>query len=101
MTLETILEWLAAREPRPPRSFEKRLRAIVEQGEAACIRESIAGTLAAVANVTLERVLELPVDRATATDLLVADALITYAMEAQASEDVERLDEFATHVGAM
>ncbi len=101
MTPESILAWLAAREPRPPRSFDRRLGAIVEQADAACMRASVAETLAAVASVTLERVLELPPDRATATDLLVADALITYAMEAQASEDVERLDEFATHVGTM
>jgi hypothetical protein len=57
-----------------------------------------AGTLAAAAQSALGRVLSHAGDRSAALDLLAADALITLALQAQAQDAPERLEEFAISV---
>ena len=54
--------------------------------------------LAAAAQSALARVLSHAGDRSAALDLLAADALITLALQAQAEDAPERLEEFATSV---
>jgi hypothetical protein len=51
--------------------------------------------LAHAAHAALEAVLARPGDRSVALDLLAADALVTLALEAQASQDPVGLDRFA------
>ena len=57
-----------------------------------------ASALAAAGESALARVLSHPGDRSAALDLLAADALITLALQAQAEDAPERLEEFATSV---
>jgi len=57
-----------------------------------------ASALAAAGRSALARVLSHPGDRSAALDLLAADALITLALQAQAEDAPERLEEFATSV---
>ncbi len=57
-----------------------------------------ATALAAAGQSALARVLSHPGDRSAALDLLAADALITLALQAQAEDAPERLEEFATSV---
>ena len=82
--MTTLREWLASRTPVPPAQLAGRLSEIV--GEEAF-------NTATSANVLIERGIETLrsalSDRDGALDLLAADALITYAMEAAA-------DDFAT-----
>ena len=52
--------------------------------------------LAAAGQAALDRVLSHAGDRSAALDLLAADALITLALQAQAEEAPERLEEFAS-----
>ena len=82
--MTTLREWLASRKPKPPAQLAERLAEIVGD-------EAFDG--AASANVLIERGIQTLrsalSDRDGALDLLAADALITYAMEAAA-------DDFAT-----
>ena len=82
--------WLADRTPRPPAQLVDRLAAVV--GDARVVDH------AALAELFIERATSLlrnvRDDRSGATDLLVADALITYAMEAAAA-DHSRFDDIA------
>jgi hypothetical protein len=48
--------------------------------------------------MALARVVTHPGDRSAALDLLAADALITLALQAQAEDAPERLEEFAISV---
>ena len=57
-----------------------------------------ASALAAAGQSALARVLSHPGDRSAALDLLAADALITLALQAQAEDAPQRLEEFATSV---
>ena len=74
------------------------LRARVREYALAATGESRAGTLATAGQFALNRVLSHPGDRSAALDLLAADALITLALQAQAQEAPERLEEFASAV---
>lgn len=81
---ESILlsDWLAARTPRPPDALISALIRIV--GDTACSESAIAPTLIEKAKTLLSTV---SADRDGALDLLTADALITYAMEAAANSE--------------
>ena len=82
-------DWIAARIPAPPPALSSRLADIV--GEDTCeSAESLPDLLISRAEELLSHIGN---DRSSATDLLAADALITYAMEAAAdySLDVERI----------
>jgi hypothetical protein len=86
----TLRAWLASREPAAPPQLVNRLASIL--GE-----EALDGSM--TANVLLERGISTLrsalSDRDGALDLLAADALITYAMEA-AAEDFATMDQTAT-----
>jgi len=74
-----LSDWLAARTPRPPDELASALMRAV--GDTASSESDIAPTLIANAKQLLSTV---DTNRAAALDLLAADALITYAMEAAA-----------------
>lgn len=82
--MNTLREWLATRKPEPPPQLSERLAEIV--GDEAFNGASTADVLIERGIQTLRSALS---DRDGALDLLAADALITYAMEAAA-------DDFAT-----
>ena len=75
-----LRDWLAHREPSPPRVLQERVEAL-----ALAVPElpgDPAGSLLAAAEEALTRLARRsPGDRASALDLLAVDALVTYAME--------------------
>ena len=83
-------DWLASRSPAPPPEMSDRLRGIVRDSAATAdelpkvLIEKAIGLFAAIGD-----------DRASAADLLAADALITYAMEAAAESG--NVDAAAVH----
>jgi hypothetical protein len=89
-TPPSLRAWLAAREPAAPLQLVERLISIIGD-------EALDGSMAA--DILLERGIatlrSALSDRDGALDLLAADALITYAMEA-AAEDFASMDETAT-----
>ena len=89
-------EWLASRTPAPPKELANRLSTLL--GGETCADST------AMAELMLERAAallgNLRDDRSGAFDLLVADALITYAMEA-AADDHDRFDELSARGAAM
>ena len=82
-------DWIAARFPAPPPALATRLAEIVAD-DVCESAESLPDVLICRAEELLSHIGN---DRSSATDLLAADALITYAMEAAAeySLDVERI----------
>ena len=76
----TLRDWLADREPVPPRILRERVEAL-----ALAVPEphrETAEQLLAAAEAALERLAQGGADdRATALDLLAVDALVTYAFE--------------------
>ena len=88
----TLRDWLADREPVPPRILRERVEALAleipdQHGETP-------DQLLAAAEAALERMArEGTDDRATALDLLAVDALVTYAFEfaAQSPDAIPRL----------
>jgi hypothetical protein len=76
----TVRDWLADREPSPPRVLRERIATLAEsvphrEGDPAA-------SLVAAAELALARLAACaPDDRGTALDLLAADALVTYAFE--------------------
>ncbi len=86
-------DWLADREPSPPRVLRERIEALAlaVPGQP----EAPAGSLLAAAEEALARIARHPDgDRATAVDLLAVDALVTYALES-AAEHPEAIPEFS------
>lgn len=92
----TLRDWLAHREPSPPRVLRERIEALAL---AVPERETDpAGTLIDAAEAALGGLaIRPPDDRTTALDLLAVDALVTYALEwtAEHPEDLPRLSERA------
>ena len=92
----TLRDWLADREPVPPRILRERVEALAleipdQDGETP-------DQLLAAAEAALERMArEGTDDRAAALDLLAVDALVTYAFEfaAQSPDGIPRLSERA------
>jgi hypothetical protein len=89
------LAWLAQRRPVPPAKLGAHLAAAVEESDAV-LPEHLAATGARL----LARVAGAPggAGRDLALDLLAADAFVTYAFEAQAELDVDRLAPLAGRV---
>ena len=85
----TLRDWLAHREPSPPRELRERVEALaVAVPERA---DDIGGTLLDAAESALIGLSRLPVgERSTALDLLAVDALVTYSLE-WASQDPEQI----------
>jgi hypothetical protein len=91
-----LRDWLAHREPSPPRILRERIEALAlavpehESDAAATLLDAAEAALAGLAA-------RPPGDRATALDLLAVDALVTYALEwtAEHPEELPRLSESA------
>lgn len=91
MTARTLADWLDARTPPPPPRLAARVREVLADDLAAPAADAHARLLGAG-----ERLLSALLARGSATrdvalDLLVADALVTYAFEA-AAEQPESLE---------
>jgi hypothetical protein len=89
-----LADWLDRHTSQAPAA----LRARVREYALAATGEGRASTLASAGQAALDRVLSHPGDRSAALDLLAADALITLALQAQAQDAPEGLEEFASSV---
>ena len=100
----TLGEWLDARDPAPPTALADALRAELA-AELDLSFASAPGALLKAGERVLERVLKAePQTPAVAPDLLLADALVTYAFEAvaESAADADRLARDAmARLGAM
>jgi hypothetical protein len=86
--------WLTGRKPTPPEALAVRLAETV--GDEAGAPPA---TLATIGGQLLKRVATATTqDRRQALDLLAADALVTYAFEAQAEADVRGLARLAERI---
>ena len=95
-----VLSWLEAREPRPPAELLTHMRRVVEeQAAAGTPTGDITTILAESALRAFAVAVEHCDDRSAATDLLAADALLTYAMEAAAGSGGETIDAMARAYG--
>jgi hypothetical protein len=93
----TVRDWLANREPSPPRVLRERIDALASSVARSDGDPAVA--LVAAAELALVRLSACaPDDRATALDLLAADALVTYAFEL-ASQTPDSIPELSA--GAM
>ncbi|MEO8577553.1 MAG: hypothetical protein ABI556_12665 [Gemmatimonadales bacterium] len=90
-----MTEWIRTRVPPPPEALSQRFSEIL--GDA--VADSIASLPGSLIDSAANLLTHVGNDRSAATDLLVADALITYAMEAAAeySLDVEAIAERAAY----
>ena len=75
-----VLAWLDARAAAPPPELRERMAAAL----AAVTSETVPGALAEAALSCLQATMAAGGERASALDLLAADALLTYALEAAA-----------------
>lgn len=95
----TLGEWLDSRAPAPPAALADRLRAELGSDLGLAVSEAPAALLKAGERV-LQRVLEAePQTPAIAPDLLLTDALVTYAFEAVA-ESASSAESFAQNAMA-
>ncbi len=92
----SALEWLDARAAPPP----PELRARMAEALAGVTAETVPGALAEGALSCLRETLAAPEERASALDLLAADALLTYALEAAAELGAETLRRLTEEYGA-
>ena len=75
-----LRDWLAHREPSPPRVLRERVEELALAVPE--LPDDPAGSLMAAAEAALARLAQRsPEDRSTALDLLAVDSLVTYAME--------------------
>ena len=89
-------EWLASRTPAPPKELADRLSALI--GADRCESSAaLAELMLGRASALLSNVRD---DRSGAFDLLAADALITYAMEA-AADDHSRFEELSARAAEL
>lgn len=94
MTRAEVLNWLAARRPMAPPTLVEPMTSGLEDSPA-----SLPDHLALAGRALLERVLSRPEGgRELALDLLAADALVTYAFEAQAEVDAAALVDVAGRI---
>lgn len=94
MTRADLLAWLDGRRPVPPPTLREHLRALVQDTPG-----NGPNHLADAGVALLARVLDRPEGgRELALDLLAADALVTYAFEAQAEVDTAGLAALARRV---
>ena len=104
MTRDDVLAWLDTRRPAPPAALRARLEQVVA-GETAPRSTSLGARLPAhlaeLGRALMAQVASRPAGgRELALDLLAADALITYAFEAQAEEDVSGVARLAAGASA-
>lgn len=96
MSADTLAAWLAGRRPLPPGALAARIRDAVGD-EAGAPPQALAGLGARVLDHVAAQATQ---DRRHALDLLTADALVTYAFEAQAEHDVRGLTRLAERISA-
>lgn len=90
-----MLAWFAGRRPAPPAALRARLEAAVRDSD-----DALPDHLARTGSELLRAVLGRPEGgRELALDLLTADALVTYAFEAQAEADPAGLEALAERLG--
>ena len=95
----TLPDWLDSRRPAPPPTLRAHLDRRVPPASRGGGEGALPDHLAAAGRDLLDRVLSHPAaGRDLALDLLAADALITYAFEAQAEEDPGRMVELAQRI---
>ena len=83
----TVDRWLAERTPAPPAALAARLRTLAALGTRGADQEPVGEALLDAAEEVLTRLLrEGCATRQSALDLLVADALVTYAFESATTE---------------
>ncbi len=83
MTRHAVLDWLAQRDAASPPALALRVRAIATEASASAAVASPAAALVHATGAVLERLLrDHETARTSALELLAADALATYAMEA-------------------
>jgi hypothetical protein len=93
-TRAEMLTWLSARRPAAPEPLAAHLATLVHDG-----RGTLPELLAAAGTELLGMVVAAPGGgRELALDLLAADALVTYAFEAQAELDIEGLAALAARL---
>ena len=93
--LADVLTWLDARESPPPPELRERMAEALAPVKA----ETVPGALAEAALACLQETVARPQERASALDLLAADALLTYALEAAAELGAETLRRIAADYG--
>jgi hypothetical protein len=94
VTRAELVAWFESRWPMPPPTLRVHLARQAEDAAA-----ELPEHLAAQGCALLQRVLGRPDGaRELALDLLVADALVTYAFEAQAEVDTRGLETLAQHI---
>jgi len=94
MTREELLRWLETRRPAPPAELRAHLNSAVTDAELA-----LPDHLAELGRRVLARVADQPSgERELALELLTADALVTYAFEAQAEADPAGLTSLAARI---
>jgi hypothetical protein len=94
VTRVELLAWLGTRRPTPPADLRAHLEAAMTDGA-----EPLPQHLARLGGELLARVARQPAGgRELALDLLAADALVTYAFEAQTEADVDGLGRLAQDV---
>lgn len=94
MSHDDLAAWLSGRRPLPPQALAGRLTETV--GDEAGAPPAL---LVGLGDRLLDRVARATTqDRRQALDLLAADALVTYAFEAQAETDVRGLSRLAERV---
>lgn len=97
VTRNQVLNWLAARRPAAPPTLVEPMTRWLEDSPA-----SLPDHLALAGRALLERVLARPEGgRELALDLLAADALVTYAFEAQAEVDAAALVDVAGRIAGV
>jgi hypothetical protein len=87
---KTALAWLSRRQPPPPFDLERRLIRAVERTHSGA--ERTPDLLADAGLESLASAARAGSDRTAANDLLTADALLTYAIEAATEEGVSTLE---------
>lgn len=90
-----VLSWLDARANAPPAELRDRMG----EALAAVSSETVPGALAEAALSCMKDTLAAPEERASALDLLAADALLTYALEAAAELGAEMLRDITSEYG--
>lgn len=94
MTRADLVTWMDARRPPPPPTLRQHLLGVLRDAP-----QSLPEHLADAGVALLDRLLERPeAGRELALDLLAADALVTYAFEAQAELDTAGLARLARRV---
>ena len=93
--MTTVAGWLARREPPPPEPLLSRITDALGDGAGAPAREAAARTVAAAEQLLARLLADDCATRATAVELLTADALVTYAFEAAAEHDAFAMDDLA------